>query len=144
MLGNEPDAEDILQGSFMDAYTNIKSYNFQSTPGAWLKRIVINNCINQIRKRKISLVEMQEGMDKADEPDVDHLSLNMTDIRQAISQLPNGYRVVLTLYLMEGYDHIEIGEILGISSSTSKSQYSRARKKLKEIILKKNINIYES
>ena len=83
-------------------------------------------------------------MDKADEPDMDRVSFNMEDIYQSINELPEGYRIVLTLYLIEGYDHLEISEILLISPSTSKSQYSRARKKLKEIILKKNINIYES
>jgi RNA polymerase sigma-70 factor (ECF subfamily) len=143
MVRNEMDAEDILQNSFVDAYRSIKNFNFNSTPGAWLKRIVVNNCINHLKKRRLNLVDMNDSYDLAYEPDDEKVEYRVDSIREAIADLPEGYRLVLSLYLLEGYDHSEIASVLGISESTSKSQYSRARKKLKEIIIERNINIYE-
>ena len=152
MLGNEMDAEDVLQYSFMDAYRNIGSFNYKSTPGAWLKRIVINrsltqlkinNCINHIKKRKMNIVDIDNSFDLVQDPDDERIEYNIEGVREAIMDLPEGYRMVLTMYLLEGFDHSEIADFLGISESTSKSQYSRAKKKLKEIIIKKNLNLYE-
>jgi RNA polymerase sigma factor (sigma-70 family) len=143
MLRNEMDAEDVMQQSFVDAFKNIDSFNFKSTPGAWLKRIMINNCINHLKKKKLHLVNIEDAYQLKDEPDMDHVEYNIDIIRTAIMDLPDGYRMVLSMYLLEGYDHSEIGSVLGISESTSKSQYSRARKKLKEIILERKQEIYE-
>lgn len=143
MLVNRLDAEDVLQKSFMDAYSNINSYNYSATPGAWLKRITINNCINMLRKKKMMMVEIEDHHDmlaELPEPEQDHY--NVDEIKKCISMLPDGYRIVLNLYLLEGYDHLEIGEILNISESTSKSQYSRARKKLRELISNNKSELY--
>ena len=142
MLGNEMDAEDVMQQSFVDAFRNIESFTFKSTPGAWLKRIMINNCINHIKKKRIHVVDIDGAYQVSEEPPMDDVEYNMEIVRDAIMELPEGYRVVLSMYLLEGYDHIEIGSVLGISESTSKSQYSRARKKLKEIILERKEEIY--
>ncbi len=142
MLGNEMDAEDVLQQSFVDAFRNIESFNFKSTPGAWLKRIMINNCINHMKKKRLHLVDMDDTHQFSTEPVMDEVEYNINAIREAIMELPEGYRIVLTMYLLEGFDHSEIGSVLGISESTSKSQYSRARKKLKEIILERKKEIY--
>lgn len=143
MVKNTAEAEDILQQSFMDAFTHINSYNGTATPGAWLKRIVINNCINHLKRNKLQLVEMQDNHSKVAEPEVEDVHLNVELIHRAINALPDGYRVVLSLYLLEGYDHSEIGEILGVSESTSKSQYHRAKKKLKTILTDHKMNIYD-
>ena len=136
MVRSEPDAEDLLQNSFIDVFSNLDSFRFESSIGAWIKRIVVNNCINFLKKRRLAIAELQENMagmpDDAPEPVEYPMSVNT--VRNAINQLPDGYRIVFSLYLLEGYDHQEIGEILGISEATSKSQYSRARKKLKEIL----------
>ena len=141
MLNNIPDAEDMLQNSFTDVFVKLHYFRFESSIGAWIKRIVVNNCINFLKKRKLQIVEMgnKDISDVTEERDWGNVSLTVEKINEAISLLPNGYRVVLSLYLMEGYDHQEIGEILNISSSTSKSQYSRAKKKLRKILEKEDL-----
>jgi RNA polymerase sigma-70 factor (ECF subfamily) len=133
MMADKREAEDVLQQSFMDAYNNIDKFNFSATPGAWLKRITINNCINHLRKKRVTLVELKDHFEVSIEEE-EPVQYNVGPIKKAISLLPEGYRIVLNLYLFEGYDHGEISEIMNISESTSKSQYSRARKKLKQII----------
>jgi len=136
MTNNREDAEDILQEAFTECFRNIGSFRFESTFGAWLKSILINRSINYIRKKKLVLVYPEDMPDKQDnmeeEPEYD-----TERIFKCIELLPDGYRIILTLYLLEGYDHSEIAQILGISESTSKSQYSRAKMKLRILLLKK-------
>jgi RNA polymerase sigma-70 factor (ECF subfamily) len=137
MLRNDMDAEDLLQNSFVDIYGKINTFRFQSSIGAWIKRIVINNCINFLKKRRLEIVSLEhQHDDRWDEPEPtdSNLSLKVKDVKSAISQLPDGYRVVFNLYTLEGYDHKEIAEILDVSEATSKSQYSRAKKKLREML----------
>ena len=143
MLNNREEAEDLLQDSFCDAFMKLGSFRYDSSFGAWLKRIVINKCINWIQKKKIKLIfpdEMEEPVTKI-EPEVDYeeISLDVMRIHRAVGQLPDGYRVIFSLYALEGYDHSEISEITGISESTSKSQYLRAKERIKKI-LKSNGN----
>ena len=134
MTNNREDAEDILQEAFTECFRNIASFRFESTFGAWLKTILINRSINYLKKKKIILVypsdlpEIQEK--EPEEPEYD-----TEKIFRGIEKLPDGYRIVLTLYLLEGYDHSEISQIMGISESTSKSQYSRAKEKLRTLLL---------
>jgi len=136
MVRNEMEAEDLLQNSFVDVFTKLDSFRSQSSIGAWIKRITINNCINFLKKKKLHIEELTDFIKPIAEEDVsiNDNQLSVTTINQAIYKLPDGYRVVFTLYAMEGYDHGEIGQILNISEATSKSQYSRARKRLKEIL----------
>ena len=137
ITNNEMDAEDVLQESFVSAYKNIHSYRGTASVGAWLKRIVINNSITAVKRRKADLVPIEEYGEQADlsgPNEDDMLYLNVEKIRNAIQLLPDGYRVVFSLYLMEGYDHKEISNILNISESTSKSQYNRSKKKLQKIL----------
>jgi len=136
IMGNREDAEDMLQEAFTDCFRKIGSYRTESTFGAWLKTIVINRCISRLRKREAELVliedysrhEMQQ-----DEPQ-EMIWPDPSVIARAVERLPDGYRVVFSLYLLQGYDHTEISQILGISESTSKTQYSRAKEKLKKIL----------
>ena len=138
IMGNREDAEDMLQEAFTDCFRKIGSYRTESTFGAWLKTIVINRCISRLRKREAELIfiddysrhEMQQ-----DEPQ-EMIWPDPSVIARAVERLPDGYRVVFSLYLLEGYDHTEISQILGISESTSKTQYSRAKEKLKKILSK--------
>lgn len=135
MLNNTMEAEDALQESFIDVYKKLHTFKYESTPGAWIKRIVVNNCINKIRKRKLEIEDIDEGrfvIEEVEEEE-DH-SLEVNKIKRAMEFLPDGYRAIFSLYALEGYDHQEIGEIMNISESTSKSQYSRAKKKIREII----------
>jgi RNA polymerase sigma factor (sigma-70 family) len=139
MVKSKLDAEDILQNSFVDIFSKLHTFKFQSSVGAWIKRIVINNCINHLKKKKIYFDDLDpRHANILDEPMVEDEKLNVEFINQAIYQLPDGYRIVLTLYLLEGYDHKEIAQILSISEATSKSQYSRAKKKIREIIKTKH------
>jgi RNA polymerase sigma factor (sigma-70 family) len=130
------EAEDVLQEAFISAFKNLHSYKAEASFGSWLKKIVINASINAIRKRKNELVPIDERTieDLPDTHEEDDFEWKVDNVRKAIQKLPDGYRVVLSLYLLEGFDHAEIGEVLGISESTSKSQYSRAKKKLLEIM----------
>jgi RNA polymerase sigma factor (sigma-70 family) len=135
ILNHTADAEDVMQESFLSAFRNIQTYRGEVTFGAWLKKIVINRSLDVIKSRKamISLDAVAEMADEtADMEYMDYRDLQRDDIITAIGALPDGYRVVLTLYLIEGYDHDEISEILQISNATSRTQYHRAKKKLAE------------
>ena len=133
ILNNREDAEDILQEAFVDCFRNIKSFRFESTFGAWLKKIVVNKCINHIKKRKIDL-DYCESLPVTIYEEEEDVKYETEKIFRGIEKLPDGYRIILTLYLLEGYDHSEISQILGISESTSKSQYSRAKEKLRNLL----------
>ena len=138
MVRSQADAEDLLQRSFVDVFTHIQQFGFQSSVGAWIKRIVVNNCINHLRKKRLLTEELTDRHHLSPEmptdcPD-DQAVYSTAGIQAALSQLPDGYRAVFSLYLLEGYDHREIAEILDISEATSKSQYSRAKAKLRALI----------
>lgn len=135
MMNNREEAEDQLQESFTEAFMRLQGFRFESAFGAWLKRITVNKCINALKKRKADLVPVTELPDKPEEEEDQEVSALTVDlVRQALERLPEGYRVIFSLYLLEGYDHVEISQIMGISEETSKSQYSRARQRIKEII----------
>ena len=141
MTNDGDEAADVLQESFISAFNNLSSYRGTASFGAWLKRIVVNKSINHIRAKKMNLVSLEE-VEVASETEVrdEELFMDIERIKSGIAQLPDGYRVVFSLYLLEGYDHKEISEILGITESTSKSQYNRAKTKLKQILLTQNVN----
>ena len=137
MLNNKEEAEDMLQESFTDAFMKLESFRYKSSFGAWIKRIVINNCINHINKKKIDLVFPEhevEATEKDEKVDYSNIDLNVDRIHEAVKKLPDGYRIIFSLYALEGYDHKEISQIVNISESTSKSQYLRAKLKIKEIL----------
>ena len=133
ILNNREDAEDILQETFVDCFRNIGSFRFESTFGAWLKKILVNKCINQLKKKKIDLT-LCDTLPASIYEIEEEIIYDTGKIFKGIEMLPDGYRIILTLYLLEGYDHSEISQILGISESTSKSQYSRAKEKLRKIL----------
>ena len=137
MLNNQYEAEDMLQESFSEAFLQLDNFRYESSFGAWLKKIVINKCINSLKRKKVDLVfydELPVETTNESEPDFDDIQMTIKNVHKAIEQLADGYRIILTLYLLEGYDHSEIAQILNISESTSKSQYLRAKRKIKEII----------
>lgn len=135
MLGNKEDAEDIVQESFVSAFKNLEGFGYESTFGSWLKRIVINKSINYLKKKDIPVVPLEaHEFHLKDEEQEETQAMDIKKVKVGISKLPSGYRQIINLYLIEGYDHIEIGEVLGITTSTSKSQYHRAKKKLVELI----------
>jgi RNA polymerase sigma factor (sigma-70 family) len=131
-------AEDIMQEAFLEAFRQIGTYREESSFGSWLKKIVINKSIDQIRKAKdivsIDEVEVEFTEQTDDENYIQVLSTRVEEIRKAIHALPDSYRIILSLHLLEGYDHEEISQILEISYNLSRTRYSRARKKLLEYI----------
>jgi RNA polymerase sigma-70 factor (ECF subfamily) len=134
ITGREEDAEDALQEAFISAFRNLDRYRADATFGAWLKRIVVNKSINILKKRRHELISDDTSLDVPEEEEqVPYREeLTVDRVKKAIGQLPDGYRSVLSLYLLEGYDHQEIAEILNITESTSKSQLNRAKVKLRE------------
>ena len=138
IVDNTADAEDVLQEAFVDAFRSLNDFHYHSTFGAWLKRIVINKSINILRKRRMNLVELDQNhgyaiMDE-NQPDDQEIQYKVEQVKKAIQKLADGYRTVLSLYLLEGYDHEEISEILGITHNTVRTQYVRAKQKLLMIL----------
>lgn len=135
MVQNSHDAEDLLQSVFIEVFAKLDSFRYESSIGAWIKRITINKCINFLKSRRIAFQELTPNSDRAEAADQDYEPAVPIDrIVKAIHQLPDGYRVVFSLYAVEGYDHEEIAHILGVTEATSKSQYSRAKAKLREML----------
>lgn len=137
MVSNQMDAEDIIQESFVKAFNNLNTFRGESSFGAWLKRIVINQSITFLRKQKMEFSDI-DHFHIVDESDSENHfpEIDPGKIHETIKTLPEKARVVLNLYLLEGYKHKEIAEMLGINESTSKSQYQRARLLLKEKLKK--------
>ena len=140
IVANPLDAEDILQESFAGAFCNLEAYKGEASFGAWLKRIVINKSINHVKKQKIWFADAERlpEMDVSDEDEDNHLFAEISPemIHEAVKTLPAKAKAVFSLYLLEGYQHKDIAVMLDISESTSKSQYQRARKLLRERLLK--------
>jgi len=125
MMNDKSDAEDMLQESFTEAFRRLDSFRHESTFGAWLKMIVINRCINEIKRKKAQLEffdDMSPFEDEEDISDAQEIGLSPEKIKKAMEDLPKGSRMIFSLYLLEGYDHQEISEILNISKSNSKTQ----------------------
>ena len=141
IVGDPDDAEDVMQEAFLKAFSRLKTYRGEVSLGAWLKKIVIHKALDFIRLRRyhIPLEEVGEIEERPDEQlEETDIKFNSEFIKQTIYSLPEGYRIVLSLVLFEGYDHEEIAGILGISNSTSRTQYHRAKKKLLEQLKKMN------
>ncbi|MDZ7739005.1 MAG: sigma-70 family RNA polymerase sigma factor [Bacteroidales bacterium] len=129
------EAEDIMQEAFLSAFEKINTYSGTVSFGAWLKKIVINRSLDAVSRKKAIFEDIDTHFDLQEESDGTadtgpDLEDRLNEVKSAINDLPDGYRIILSLYLLEGYDHDEIGEIMDISSSTSRSQLSRAKQKL--------------
>ncbi len=138
IVNNTGEAEDVLQDAFLDAFQKIHDFRQNSTFGAWLKQIVINRALNHLRNRKVQFIDIEDAPEVANEETYDEegIELDIQRVQSAIQQLPDGFRTVICLYLLEGYDHEEIAEIMGVAESTSRTQYIRAKKRLLEILKK--------
>ena len=135
MMNNREDAEDMLQETFIQAFQKLETFRNESSFGTWLKTITIHTCINALNKRKVDIKyfdEMNRFETAQEEPE--EALYTTENIIQAMNQLPEGGRIVFSLYLLEGYDHGEIATILNITESTSKTQYMRAKRKVYEIM----------
>jgi len=143
------EAEDILQDSFIKAFNKLETYSGKGALGGWLRRITVNTALEYYRKNKIKYADpdindKEIQLLKVDDHIIENLELE--DLVKKIQQLPAGYRNVFNLYAIEGYTHKEIGELLGINTGTSKSQFSKARFLLQKLInqdneaVKQNLN----
>ncbi len=126
-------AEDMMQDAFLKVFKNINSFKGEVTIGAWIKRIVINQCIDYLKKKRIELVSIEEKeLTIANDGDwMVKEEVTTSIVTSAINSLPEKYKVVLNLYLIEGYDHQEIAEVLNITEVNSRSQLMRGKNKLK-------------
>jgi RNA polymerase sigma-70 factor (ECF subfamily) len=131
---NRAEAEDILQDGFIKVFGKIGSFKNEGSLEGWVKRIMVNTALDQLRKnKKLTISELDENWDAIDNQKTSD-NLDAKDLMKLVQSLPNGFRTVFNLYAIEGYSHKEIGEILGINESTSKSQYSRARSHLMKML----------
>jgi len=138
---NREDAEDMLQEGFIKVFTQIHQYRNEGALEGWIRRIVVHTCINVLKKNK----KFSDSVDISYASGIHVPEENIPSIVQAkqvveyIRLLPIGYRTVLNLYAIEGYSHKEIAEMLDIEESTSRSQYTRAKAMLEDILIKKKI-----
>ncbi len=138
ILKDSFEAEDVMQESFLTAFTKLGTFKGEVAFGAWLKRIVINKSITQYRKnskvKEVGLDVVPEQVDK-DVSETEYTLLSVNDITNSINQLKDNYRVALTLNLIEGYDYEEIAEIMNITYQNSRTTISRAKSKLRQLLV---------
>jgi RNA polymerase sigma factor (sigma-70 family) len=135
------DAEDMLQEGFIKIFTQLNQYRNEGSLEGWIRRVIVHTCINVLKKNKkfTDTVDLIHAHGFYTNEDLVPSLLQAKQIVECIRSLPLGYRTVLNLYAIEGYSHKEIGEMLEIGESTSRSQYTRAKAMLEEILVKRNI-----
>ncbi|MCX6226916.1 MAG: sigma-70 family RNA polymerase sigma factor [Bacteroidia bacterium] len=139
IIGDTMEAEDVMQEAFLVAFKNIRSVDLNISFGGWLKRIVVNRSLDAVRKRKPQVELVTDYSDEIPsesyyQPEEGTIQEKVEKVRRALEKLPEKYRVVLSLSLFEGYDHDEIGQILGVTPSTSRAQLSRGKQKLLQLM----------
>ena len=136
IIGDPEEAKDALQDAFTDAFLKLGTLKDASLFSAWLKRIVINKCLNEVKKkRELEYLDETAELPEPERDDrSDDIKFEAKKILAAMNQISEGCRIVMNLYLFEGYDHKEIGEILSISESASKAQYSKGKAKIRKLL----------
>lgn len=142
LLRNTDNADDVIQESFLSAFKNIHQFKGEVTFGAWLKKIVIHKCLNLLKKKELDVITLDESqIYNLDKEDIENWefdsSIVLEDVKKSIDKLPDKYRFVLMLYLIEGFDHEEISEILRISVVASRTQLMRGKIKLRQLLKRK-------
>jgi RNA polymerase sigma factor (sigma-70 family) len=138
---NRDDAEDMLQDGFIKVLTQISQYRGEGSLEGWVRRVIVHTCINILKKNKkfndnVDIIHATAMTSQDDEiPSV----MQAKQIVDCIRLMPIGYRTVLNLYAIEGYSHKEIGQLLDIGESTSRSQYTRAKVMLQNLLIKRKI-----
>jgi len=138
------DAEDVLQEGFVKVFLNLHQYTFKGELGGWIRRIMVTTAINYLKRNARYQSELLFPDDHLHVVSNDHhpeIKLEAKELADLIRQLPPGYQAIFNLYAVEGFNHVEIGKILGIQESTSRSQYARARALLIQRIEQKNNDI---
>lgn len=136
MMGDEEEARDALQDAFIDAFSHLDKLQQPKTFPAWIKRVVVNQCINALRKKRLLTVSIDDRHEWADDNDDDdyYTRIEAGKILNALDKISDGCRTIINLYLFEGFDHAEIGLILGISESASKAQYCKGKARIRELL----------
>ncbi|MEZ2413784.1 RNA polymerase sigma factor [Muriicola sp. E247] len=137
---NKTEAEDNLHDSFLTIYDKIDQFKFKGSFEGWLKRITVNTVLQKYRKAQYMNV-VSDNLSEEEDLDYDYPDVQLSTLLQYVQELPNKYRLTFNLYVLDGYTHKEISELLGTSTGTSKSNLSRAKMILKEKLKKENINI---
>ncbi len=136
ILNNKAEAEDIMQDSFLDAFRKLNAFKGDGNFGGWLRRIVVNNSLDVLKKRKETLSFEENKLEFVDEKDdyIESVEYQVEEIKKGLKLLPEEHRMVISLFLFEGYDHDEIAQILDISNNASRTRFSRAKGKLLKIL----------
>lgn len=136
IVGNAPEAEEAMQDAFLKIFTRLDQYHDGQCFEAWMHRIAVHTAIDYVRRQTPDWVELSDNYAEPDNdgPDEEELQYSVAQVKEACKKLPAGYRVILSLYLFEGYDMEEIASILKIRPSSVRSQYLRAKRKLLDII----------
>lgn len=137
------DAEDILQEGFVKVFKHLHQYNFEGELGAWIRKIMVNTALNYLKKNKryqydLSFDDLVLHPVSTDDPGI---KLETKELAELIRQLPTGFQTIFNLHAVEGYSHVEIAVMLGITDGTSRSQYARARALLIEWIKKNSLEV---
>lgn len=138
---NYEEAQDILQDAFVKIYGKLPEFESKGSLEGWIRRIIVNTALDQYRKNKKYLndVDVDSVEFMLEKKDFIVESMNAEDLLKVVQAIPEGYRIVFNLFAIEGYSHKEIADKLGVTESTSKSQYSRAKKLLRQILIDNNI-----
>lgn len=138
-LRNEDDAKDAMQEGFLKAFRNMDSYKPEATFGAWLKRIIINQCLDVLKKRQLQFDDVDVSELQIVNEDDWHFDSHISkqEILNAIELLKDNYKIVITLYVIEGFDHDEISQILEIPVKTSRTHLRRGKLKLQDLLKQK-------
>lgn len=139
IIGNPADAEEAMQDTFLKVFTKISQYHYELSFEAWMKTIAVRTAIDHLRQMQPDWDELPENFALAEEEteDWEAVELSVAAVKEGIKQLATGFRVILSLYLFEGYDMEEISSILHIQPASARSQYLRGKKKLLDIIERK-------
>ncbi len=127
------DAQDITQEAFIDAFNKIESFSGNGSFVGWLKRIAVNKSLNFVKRHRMYTSDLNENVNEEEES-YEEPEYTIEMVNQAVQKLSDGYRMVFNLFAFEGYSHKEIADQLGITESTSKSQYNRAKARIRQLV----------
>jgi len=146
LVNDRMEAEDVMQEAFLSAFRNLDSYKEEVSFGAWLRKIVINRSLDVLKKRRVQfeLIDERKAViaEEQESFTFEDAVQKVAEIKQVIAEMPDNYRILITLYLIEGYDHEEIAQILGMTNAAVRTGYSRAKKRLLELLNTKKTGIW--
>lgn len=149
IIQQRDEAEDVLQECFIDMFNKLDSWRGESSFGSWFKRIVVNRSINSIKRKKLILVDESKAEriiddESNNENENEEIPYTVEQVKTAMNELPDGYRIVFSLYIFEDYSHKQIAEELNITESTSKSQLNRAKNRMKELLKNSDLSNHKN